>query len=99
MSRLRLQHVTPDGTLTGNRRDAWTFHDDAIPFLRAQRHLRVLEGAGPDDPFLARSGRDVADAVRWARSDLNLSGTAHASQPDQWVKSLRLTVTPVGRSR
>lgn len=99
MSRLRLRHVTPDGTLTGNRRDAWTFHDDAIPFLRAQRHLRVLEGAGPDDPFLARSGRDVADAVRWARSDLNLSGTAHASQPDQWVKSLRLTVTPVGRSR
>lgn len=99
MSRLRLQNVTPDGTLTGKGRDAWTFHEDAAPFLRAQRHLRLLEGAGPDDPILSRPGRDVADAVRWARSDLNLSGNARAHQPDQWVKSLRLTVTPVGRSR
>lgn len=81
MSTLRLRHVTPDGTLTGKGRNAWTFHDEAAPLLRAQRHLRVLEGGGPDDPFLTRPSRHVADAVRWTRSDFNLSETVAPTSP------------------
>lgn len=99
MSRLLVKHITPDGTLTGKGRDAWDLPDEAAPFLRTQRHLRLLEGAPPDDPFLPRPSRDVADAVRWTRSDLNLSGVAAANDPARWVKSLSLTVTPLERTR
>ena len=99
MSRLLVKHITPDGTLIVKGRDAWDLPDEAAPFLRAQRHLRLLEGAPPDDPFLPRPSRDVADAVRWTRSDRNLSGVAAANDPARWVKSLSLTVTPLERIR
>lgn len=69
----RLGNVTEDGRLRqkGLDRDV---PEGARVFLRAQRTLRLTEGAQADDVLVDRPPRAVTEAIRWTTQDLNLPG-------------------------
>ncbi|WP_460825860.1 hypothetical protein [Nostocoides australiense] len=94
MRKIKLRNVDEDGHYTqrGLNRDV---PDAALPIMRAQRALRIIEGAGPNDPFLTVDSRDIADAVRWSKADLNISGVARSARRVRWQDALRMTVQPL----
>lgn len=67
---------------------------ETVIFVRALHALRELENAAPDDPFIPRPARDITDAVRWARTDLNLPGVtrAHHGKEADWADRMKLTL-------
>lgn len=73
MANMRLRNVDEDGRYTAKGLTK-TMPDTSHVFFRAQRLVRLAEGAGPDDRFLPQPPRTVADAIRWTKSDLNLPG-------------------------
>ena len=96
MSKMRLRNVDEDGRYTarGLKREAPL---TARVLFRAQRHVRLLEGAGPDDRFLTQDARHIAEAIRWTKADLNLPGFASPKkQPDNdWADAMNVRVRPL----
>ncbi|QLQ15602.1 MAG: hypothetical protein HZY73_07825 [Micropruina sp.] len=81
---LRVSGVDETGRLTSTQLSGDPLGEDARLYMRAQRFLRVSDGAAPADPLFTRSVRDVAEAIRWARMDLNLpesSALAEVKRP------------------
>lgn len=96
MRNMRLRNVDEDGRYTskGLKREA---PQSSRVLFRAQRHVRLLEGAGPDDRFLTQDSLLVADAIRWTKADLNLPGLAtRKEQPRKaWTDAMNVRVRPL----
>ena len=96
MRNMRLRNVDEEGRYTarGLKREAPL---SACVLFRAQRHVRLLEGAGPDDRFLPQNSLLVADAIRWTKADLNLPGLAtRKEQPRKaWTDAMNVRVRPL----
>lgn len=96
MSKARLRNVDEEGIYTQKGLDREP--DPAARYLfRAQHRVRVLEGAGPDDPLLPYGPRDVAEALRWTRNDLHLPGIDAMPRPgdNDWRPRMRVNVRPL----
>lgn len=95
---LRLTNVTDDGDLAGV--DHLTLSPDARVYLRAQRILRTIQGAGGDDPFITAPNRSIGQAQRRASVELNLP-LVQAREPsdttgrDRWNTSLGVALLPL----
>lgn len=71
--RLTVGDVTDDGTLPTTEHEP--MHPPAAIFLRAQRHLRLIQGAEPSDRFITQPPTTIAAARRRAAIDLNIPRT------------------------
>lgn len=96
MRNMRLRNVDEDGRYTskGLKREA---PYAARVLFRAQRHVRLLEGAGPTDRLLTQDSLLVAEAIRWTKSDLNLPGLASRKDRPRkaWTDAMNVRVRPL----
>jgi hypothetical protein len=86
---LALADVAPSGHVPAKH-----LNDEALLYVRAQRALRELEGCHPNAPLVPRQQREVGEAIRWARTDLNLPGVtrAHQAKEADWVDRMKVTL-------
>lgn len=96
MRNMRLRNVDDDGRYTarGLKREP---SESARVLFRAQRAVRLLEGAGAADRFLPQGPRDVADAIRRTKVDLNLPGLYPKKRrlDHDWATHMRVRVRPL----
>ncbi len=97
MANMRLRNVDEDGHYTSRGLKRQPPPGSSGVLFRAQRNVRLLEGARPDDRFLPQGPRDIAEAVRWTKADLNLPGivTKRRSGDNDWQRKMRVTVRPL----
>jgi hypothetical protein len=94
---LTVQDVTTDGRL---RQGKVLLHPEATVYLRAIRHLRLLDGAAPDDPLLNIDSRNITYTLRRAGIELNLPALgdhvrAFERRRDRWANSVGVTLQPL----
>lgn len=96
MKNMKLRNVDEEGRYTQRGLNRGV-PDGARVLLRAQRHLRILEGAGPDDRFLTQDSTAIAEAFRRVKIDLNLPGIQNQRRPvdNTWQDKLRIGVLPL----
>lgn len=71
-------------------------------YFAAHRRVRLMQGAGPDDPFLNEAPRRIRDAIRRAEIDLALPSSVPMREPgerknDRWRHALGVCVQPLER--
>lgn len=91
---LRLDGVDEQGHVVSHHPKGNPLSPDARLYMRAQRALRLREGAEGSDQFITQPVRKVAEAVRWSRMDLNLPGVtrAHNAKEAHWTERMRLSL-------
>lgn len=91
---LTVGDVRDDGRLLDSVDGPVPVTGEAVTFVRALCAVRELDGARPGDPLVPRPARDITDAIRWARTDLNLPGVtrAHDGKDADWRDRMKLTL-------
>lgn len=95
---LKMADIADSGHPSGV--DHLPLSDDAALYLRAQRILRLLQGAQDDDAFLPLWNRYIGRAQRRAAIDLNLPivharERTHTSRGSQWKTNLGALLVPL----